>query len=96
MQPPDHYVNLDEILSLGISPPTPAQFARSEGYFFLGRLGQMMAEQPKDLGGRPTETGFQNNPVKPLTLVEAGIDKKQSTNWRKRDQLIFSHMPSAM
>jgi len=87
----DHYVNLDEILSLGISPPTPAQFARSEGYFFLGRLGQMMAEQPKDLGGRPTETGFQNNPVKPLTLVEAGIDKKQSTNWHKRDQLIFAY-----
>jgi hypothetical protein len=56
----------------------------------------MMAEQPKDLGGRPTETGFQNNPVKPLPLVEAGIDKKQFTNWHKRDQLIFSHMPSAM
>jgi hypothetical protein len=40
------------------------------------RLGAMMDEQPKSVGGRPI-TGFSKNPVKegPPTLAEAGIDK---------------------
>ena len=40
------------------------------------RIGEMMAEQPKNEGGRPRETGLSENPVlKPVTLAEAGIDK---------------------
>jgi hypothetical protein len=39
-------------------------------------IGEMMAEQPKNEGGRPRETGLSENPVlKPVTLAEAGIDK---------------------
>jgi hypothetical protein len=38
------------------------------------RLGQMMAEQPK---AQPEQSasGFQTNPLGPMTLAQAGIDK---------------------
>jgi N6-adenosine-specific RNA methylase IME4 len=40
------------------------------------RIGEMMAVQPKNQGGRPKETGLPENPIsKPITLAKAGIDK---------------------
>jgi hypothetical protein len=42
----------------------------------VGQLGEMMAEQPKDKGGRPVEkTGLRKNPVSGKTLAGQGIDK---------------------
>jgi hypothetical protein len=43
-------------------------------YLRAAPVGEMMAEQPKNEGGRPLETGFSNNPVL-STLASAVIDK---------------------
>jgi hypothetical protein len=37
------------------------------------RLGEVMADQPKSVGGRPSETGSICDPV--LSLAKVGIDK---------------------
>lgn len=45
------------------------------------RLGELLRDAPKDLGGRPPETGNNVLPVIP-TLADHGVSKVQSSRWQ--------------
>jgi len=46
------------------------------------RGGELLAEMPKQRGGRPIETGSIVEPVS-SSLADIGIDKKQSHRWQR-------------
>jgi hypothetical protein len=46
------------------------------------RAGELLAEMPKNLGGRPLETGNSVLPVSSPTLEELGINKIDSSRWQ--------------
>jgi len=47
------------------------------------RMGELLAHQPKNEGGRPTETGRDSRPVSKPTLREMGISKDESARAQK-------------
>lgn len=46
------------------------------------KIGEILAEMPKAIGGRPPETGRTMRPVSEPTLEEMGITKSQSSRWQ--------------
>lgn len=47
------------------------------------RMGELLAQQPKNEGGRPAKTGNQDEPVSAPTLSDLGISKKESSRAQK-------------
>lgn len=47
------------------------------------KAGEMLAEMPKNAGGRPAKTGSPGLPVSSDTLKDLGISKKQSATWQQ-------------